>query len=36
LKTLPSLHGFQFPTLDTIIGYVVQFIDYLLITRRIT
>jgi hypothetical protein len=34
LKTPLSLHGFQFLALDTIVGYVVQFVDYLLITRR--
>ncbi len=33
LKTFLSLHGLQFPTLDTIIGCAVRFIDCLLITR---
>ncbi len=36
LKTLPSLHGLQFPMLDTIIGCVVRFVNCFLIARRIT
>jgi hypothetical protein len=32
-KTPPSSHGFQFSVLDTIVGYVVWFTDYLLITK---
>jgi hypothetical protein len=35
LKTLQFLHGFQFPMLDIIVGYVVHFIDCLLIARHI-
>jgi hypothetical protein len=33
LKTPLSLHGLQFSTLDTIVGSMVQFADYLLIVR---
>jgi hypothetical protein len=36
LKTPPSSHGLQFPTLDTIVGCVVRFVNCLLIVRRIT
>ncbi len=36
LKTLLSLHGLQFLTLDIIIGCVIWFINYLLIARWIT
>jgi len=36
LKTLLSSHGFQFLGLDTIIGSVVWFVDYLLIAKRTT
>jgi hypothetical protein len=36
LKTPPYLHGIQFSMLDTIIGYIVQFVNYLLIARQIT
>jgi len=36
LKTFLSLHGLQFSMLDSIIGYVVRFVNYLLITRQIT
>jgi hypothetical protein len=32
-KTPPSSHGFQFSALDTIVGCVVWFTDYLLITK---
>jgi hypothetical protein len=36
LETPPSLHGLQFLTLDTIVGYSIQFVDCLLITKQIT
>jgi hypothetical protein len=36
LKTLLSLHGLQLSMLDTIVGCVVRFVDYLLIARRTT
>jgi hypothetical protein len=35
-KTSSSLHGFQFSTLNIIVGYTIRFIDYLLILRWIT
>jgi hypothetical protein len=33
-KTLLSSHGLQFPTLDTIVGCAVRFVDYLVRTIR--
>ncbi len=36
LKTFLSLHDLQFPMLDTIVGSIVQFVDSLLIVKRIT
>jgi hypothetical protein len=36
LKTPPSLYGLQFLVLDTMVGCVVRFIDYLWTTRHIT
>jgi hypothetical protein len=34
LKTLLFSHGLQFPMLSIIVGYVVQFVDCLRITRQ--
>jgi hypothetical protein len=34
LKTFLSLHGLQFLTLDIIVGCMVRFVNYLLITRQ--
>jgi hypothetical protein len=36
LKTPLSSHGLQFLALDTIVGYIVWFIDYLIIVRQTT